>query len=780
LALARSAIEGGSNTLVQTLDAAARQEEPLDAELVKPLIIQSVSRGLNKAAEIVATELMETPLYGFTQQDARYALDLLAATGDAEAIVMAALATAQGTGSEPDVDAARDNLTALAESGELDADTIYRVARGITKIGLAPAEAATLAAPLYLEVANGGSARAAYQLGKLVFSSDETVAASAQRTIDGDRAITLLQRTADAPDIPDPNLLVLLGDIYRKGLAGAVDDRGAMEVYEAALTLREDDETKAKLLKSLRNNLTDRDRLRRYWSVLEELAGRDHPWSQKELGSALLKGERLLIADPERGLALLEASYASGYEPAASHLARYLASRGDEASVQRAVTIFAEDWGRRRSVTAGVNLAETYVELGELEEAEAILNDPLLAQSHDAKYLLAKLILERAPGDADEVRRAATALVAALDLVDPVNPRGRTYAKALLDLNDPSTEQRAVAELSAYAQDGDEIALSELIPFFLARLEDDPQAFDRLAELTLIEAERGRTANLVRLIRPFLKDGVDQTLARQSAELAKEALELSPQDSDLPMLLSLAYEQGYGVPRNAADARRYMERAATNGARDAQVELAIAYLYGLDYERDPQRAVELLKRAEAQGSNKARIELGRLYSTSAGPSLDPARAFFYFNAAAEAGSLTAMTQLGKAYMSGSGVSQDMELGLATLKRAAEAGEPDAMYQLYFHFAQQTHPQAGYIAIDWLRRAAAAGVLTAKLRYAIHLREKDEEQNRELVIAILRDAVANGHNLSRKYLVQHYRDSVPVGPIAPSETYPNPYLEREAL
>ena len=89
---------------------------------------------------------------------------------------------------------------------------------------------------------------------------------------------------------------------------------------------------------------------------------------------------------------------------------------------------------------------------------------------------------------------------------------------------------------------------------------------------------------------------------------------------------------GDRVPRDHAEAAKWLRRAAENGHSAAQVELAMLHSDGLGVERDDAAAASWLKKASAQGHELAARMLDRLdisgaaFDAGARPGAEPAYA----------------------------------------------------------------------------------------------------------------------------------------------------------
>ena len=158
--------------------------------------------------------------------------------------------------------------------------------------------------------------------------------------------------------------------------------------------------------------------------------------------------------------------------------------------------------------------------------------------------------------------------------------------------------------------------------------------------------------------------------------------------SDAPAmtLLGLLYAEGYGVPRNDAEAARWYRLAAERGDAPAAFSLGLMLLEGRGLDRDRARAKALFEQAAAKGHGGALYNLGVLAIEGNGIVQDFAAAARLFRQSAEAGNADAAYSLGLLYREGRGVEQSPQQSTQWFARAAEAkviaGEIDYAIALF--------------------------------------------------------------------------------------------------
>lgn len=131
-------------------------------------------------------------------------------------------------------------------------------------------------------------------------------------------------------------------------------------------------------------------------------------------------------------------------------------------------------------------------------------------------------------------------------------------------------------------------------------------------------------------------------------------------DLDAQVQLCRAYDQGYGVDRNQAEAASWCRKAAEQGNAAAQNSLGSMYQFGEGGPQDNAEAVRWYQKAADQGYGEAYTNLGYMYDGGLGIKQDKQIAAKLYHSGAAKGSLNAMLNLGVLYWKGEGVSKDLE------------------------------------------------------------------------------------------------------------------------
>jgi TPR repeat protein len=173
------------------------------------------------------------------------------------------------------------------------------------------------------------------------------------------------------------------------------------------------------------------------------------------------------------------------------------------------------------------------------------------------------------------------------------------------------------------------------------------------------------------------------------------------------------YASGTGVPRDSKKAVEMYSRAAAQGYAQAQANLGWAYLDGRDVAANPVEAVRLFRLAAEQGNARAQLALGLVHEYGKGVEKSAREAAAWYQKAAEQGDPDAQIILGLAYEKGNGVRKDKDEAAKWLRKASEQGHPIGSFQLgRLHLQKpgpgRTDPLATAVAVDSLKLSAEQG------------------------------------------------------------------------
>jgi len=131
--------------------------------------------------------------------------------------------------------------------------------------------------------------------------------------------------------------------------------------------------------------------------------------------------------------------------------------------------------------------------------------------------------------------------------------------------------------------------------------------------------------------------GEPERATRDRARFAAAAKLAESNDPAAEYELARMYAQGDAVPQNAAEGKKWLERAAQHGNFDAQYALGMALKDGRGVVQDYERAVKWLQTAAEGGHGPAQFELGMVYRTGTGVPANNGKAYTWLNLAAAQG-----------------------------------------------------------------------------------------------------------------------------------------------
>jgi S1-C subfamily serine protease len=133
------------------------------------------------------------------------------------------------------------------------------------------------------------------------------------------------------------------------------------------------------------------------------------------------------------------------------------------------------------------------------------------------------------------------------------------------------------------------------------------------------------------------------------------------------------YHRGEGVPKNAAKANEFYQRAATQGHEWAQLALGFLYLRGKGAPKSASKSAEWYQKAATQGNAMAQYELGVMYDHGEGVPKDAYKAFEWYQKSAAQGFSNAQGNLAVMYSLGRPILKDRVLGYAWFNLSATGG-----------------------------------------------------------------------------------------------------------
>ena len=146
-------------------------------------------------------------------------------------------------------------------------------------------------------------------------------------------------------------------------------------------------------------------------------------------------------------------------------------------------------------------------------------------------------------------------------------------------------------------------------------------------------------------------------------------------------LLAFMYQNGFGMPKDAALARKLYQECAAGGLPQAWYYLALMNKNGLGAPADKSLALEQMTRAAKAGLPEAQFLLARFYVESSVVATDLHAAARWFSEAAAQGDSASMNELGDLYERGAGVGIDLKRAYELYSSAARAGNSMGFYSL---------------------------------------------------------------------------------------------------
>lgn len=189
-------------------------------------------------------------------------------------------------------------------------------------------------------------------------------------------------------------------------------------------------------------------------------------------------------------------------------------------------------------------------------------------------------------------------------------------------------------------------------------------------------------------------------------------------DSTAEEALGSIYRNGLGMPKNSAEALKWLRKAAEQGYDVAQVQIGWMYANGEGVPKDDRTAAEWYRKAADQGQPNAQYAMGWLYEHGEGVAKDDQVAVEWYRKATEQGHALAEYRLGQMYSEGRGVSKDDQAAAEWFRKAAEQGNVLGEMNLGWSYENgRGVPKDLATAIAWYKKAAAQGFEPAKQRLA---------------------------------------------------------------
>ncbi|EPE94408.1 tetratricopeptide repeat protein [Rhizobium grahamii] len=540
---------------------------------------------------------------------------------------------------------------------------------------------------------------------------------------------------------------MLLGDMYAKGVLGAVDETRAIDYYLKALAHAESVEVLNRLADVYLSS-PDSDTRMKAFPFIERASRAGSESAMLKEAQAYADG-KLVRQDFDKAVTLYKKAIALGATDALVNLANLYLSRGGESAFKDAHEAFSNaiSAGNRE---APVEMARFLKANGKLDEAISRLTTAARKKNSPAAVELYEYLSERAQ-DPDV---GAEWLRLALKTVSDVPREKVRLASAMLMPSDVRLNGKAsimLRELAGAKIPGAAVALSD------AYIEGKGIAKDVTAGLELLEqaSQKGDIDALLKLGDLFMDGQFVNGDEKRAVDYYRAAIMLHPTDATANMRMARAYREGRGVARDLAVAANNLKIASDAGSPMATRDLGMAYMWGSGVEKKEDKGLQLLRSAAEHGYAFAWHDLAETYGSAVGPDVDASQTFRLNMRGAKEGHVTAMIGAGIALLSGFGTQRDPEAGILWLERASAGtgwDASDAMYRLaevyQFGIGVDSNVEK---ALEWQLRAANAGSTSAMFHLALQLEADNTDASRAEAIKWLKKARELKHVQAAKKL-----------------------------
>ena len=139
--------------------------------------------------------------------------------------------------------------------------------------------------------------------------------------------------------------------------------------------------------------------------------------------------------------------------------------------------------------------------------------------------------------------------------------------------------------------------------------------------------------------------------------------------------LAVIYATGDGVAENKDKAAHYLQLAANQNFKEAQMELSGFYLQGIGgLQQDYEMAFKWALKAAQQGHHYASVVMANFYEKGIGVASNDEQAFYWANKMAKVGDINAINNLARYYEEGIGVKKDFKTAIIFYTKVAKQNE----------------------------------------------------------------------------------------------------------
>lgn len=205
------------------------------------------------------------------------------------------------------------------------------------------------------------------------------------------------------------------------------------------------------------------------------------------------------------------------------------------------------------------------------------------------------------------------------------------------------------------------------------------------------------------------REAVLEDAPRIEQQFAAELQKAEAGDTEAQARVGSFYDQGEGVPKDAAKAVEWYQKAAEKGHVIAQFNLGHLYANGNGVAKDINKAISWWQQAASQNYPDAQYILGSEYFNGNHVPKDVGKAIEWMQKAAENKFPAAQFQLGSFFLRGEIVQKDIVKAIEWILKAAELGDANAQFTIGSIYSQgEGVPKDIAKAIEWWKKAAIQG------------------------------------------------------------------------
>lgn len=749
-----SAVKKGSGS---ALASWLSNEEFLETKYGKAgtreILLQAMVFGQERAAELIATDLITTDSYGFTNEESLFALKLLEDIQSKKINYIYARLYFEGIYLQRDVDKAYGYLEQMIQGVGNNERSLALAASRLAQFDLPLELVEKYALPVIIKLLEFDNTSALNRLGRIMITLEANGREQVLRELPIKASVVVSRLEQNFQNNQNLTSGLVAADILREGRLVESQPERALEIYKRLLELSGDDlafnlQVRERYAKLIRQDVDTLEENIDFSKSLEFLISNGNNWAKYEYASIAI--DQLNVAQDEENEAveLMFGTLDDQYLKSARFLARYAIEKGDLKIQQRLVSKLKEWRGLAFSDKDQITLAKTYMDLGEYQEVVSFIESNEFSKSNGGQVLLT-------------FSKYKLGLIEELEATENLSKLIGGYPIELVDYSSDIKKFISVAKLrwtyvspifnrvmaTLRSQDVDYLDLAhQMIETQEFRSEIALADMLYIIETEIAGGKAGLMEDFLTSER-FVTLGDDEKF--QVVEVLESKVSSIPLNGNLRLFLANAYKGNTFVKEDLQKSEQYNTQAATLGNTEALNAIALDIYFGLGQDQDKKKAQLLYEKLALAGSNRARKEYARSLSKQpVGPLLN-SLAHSYFYELATSGSPTGMVDLGRSYLAGAGTEIDVQEGLRWLTKAAELGDVEALTELYYyHYIQDTSPN-NVVAEEYLDKLVNVASSEMLIRKAVLLYNKDQPEAQKQAFALLDNAEKAGSEFARR-------------------------------